>query len=271
MVHHSMSGGERIIEEWFKSFSVLSAPEKVGWVFVFIVMILTLSPEIIFIFCKVISGIKFITERVRNIKWTCCSLWRERSQPKKQWRGINKVAQYFLNRLFRITFTATGFTVHQTFQCVRSLFMNHYFSVLMRSGRGVLRWLIWTVKYGVVLPLMTMMIVVVFLFWQADMTPGKIMVREIELTKAGTGAGEFLVRECPLPQTPPGLPVADVPVTGLKSGEGCLVVVTDAAGYAGRVDTNLRDWLANVWLILALMFTLPGVFRRFIRGLSSSL
>ncbi|EBS5930386.1 hypothetical protein DU918_20560 [Salmonella enterica subsp. enterica serovar Saintpaul] len=145
MAHHSMSGGEGIIEEWFKSFSVLSAPEKVGWVFVFIVMILTLSPEIIFIFCKVISGIKFITERVRNIKWTCCSLWRERSQPKKQWRGINKGAQYFLNRLFRITFTATGFTVHQTFQCVRSLFMNHYFSVLMRSGRGVLRWLIWTV------------------------------------------------------------------------------------------------------------------------------
>lgn len=106
------------------------------------------------------------------------------------------------------------------------------------------------------------------------MTPGKIMVREIELTKAGTGAGEFLVRECPLPQTPPtppGLPVADVPVTDLKSGEGCLVVVTDAAGYAGRVDTSLRDWLANVWLILALMFTLPVVFRRFIRGLSSSL
>lgn len=46
MAHHSMSGGGGIIEEWFKSFSVLSAPEKVGWVFVFIVMILTLSPEI---------------------------------------------------------------------------------------------------------------------------------------------------------------------------------------------------------------------------------
>ncbi|ELO0595386.1 TPA: conjugal transfer protein TraP [Salmonella enterica subsp. enterica serovar Muenchen] len=145
---------------------------------------------------------------------------------------------------------------------------HHYFSVLMRSGRGVLRWLIWTVKYGVVLPLTTMMIVVVFLFWQADMTPGKIMVREIERTKAGTGAGEFLVRECPLPQTQPGLPVAEVPVTDLKSGEGCLVVVTDAAGYADRVNTSLRDWLANVWLTLALMFTIPGVFRGFIRGLA---
>lgn len=45
------------------------------------------------------------------------------------------------------------------------------------------------------------------------------------------------------------------------------MVVTDATRYAGRVDTNLRDWLANVWLILALMFTIPGVFRRFISGL----
>lgn len=148
--------------------------------------------------------------------------------------------------------------------------MNHYFSVLMRSGRGVLRWLIWTVKYGVVLPLTTMMIVVVFLFWLNDMTPGKIMAREIERTKAGTGAGEFLVHKCPPPlQTHPGHPGRpELPVTDLKSGEGCLVVVTDAAGYADGVNTSLRDWLANVWLTLALMFTIPGVFRSFIRGLA---
>ncbi|EAS0616006.1 hypothetical protein E8Q24_27485 [Salmonella enterica] len=139
--------------------------------------------------------------------------------------------------------------------------MNQYFSVLMRSGRGVLCWLIWTVKYGVVLPLMTMIIVVVFLFWQADMTPGQIMVGEIEHTKAGTGAGEFLIRKCPPPpQTQPEPPVAD-----LKNSEGCPVVVTDAAGYADWVNTSLRDWLATVWLILALMFTVPGVFRGFIR------
>ncbi|EEP4265442.1 hypothetical protein HBZ99_003833 [Salmonella enterica subsp. enterica] len=144
--------------------------------------------------------------------------------------------------------------------------MNQYFSVLMRSGRGVLCWLIWTVKYGVVLPLMTMIIVVVFLFWQADMTPGQIMVGEIEHTKAGTGAGEFLIRKCPPPpQTQPGPPVADFPVADLKNSEGCPVMVTDAAGYADQVNTSLRDWLANVWLILALMFTVPGVFRSFIR------
>ncbi|EEP0997810.1 hypothetical protein HAY25_004905 [Salmonella enterica] len=148
--------------------------------------------------------------------------------------------------------------------------MNQYFSVLMRSGREVLRWLIWTVKYGVVLPLMTMIIVVVFLFWQADMTPGQIMVRDIENAKAGTGAGEFLVHKCPPPpQTHPGHPGRpELPVADLKNSEGCPVVVTDAAGYADRVNTSLRDWLATVWLILALMFTVPGVFRGFIRGLS---
>ncbi|EBD0364533.1 hypothetical protein QY625_004873 [Salmonella enterica] len=53
-----------IFETWFKSFAALPAPEKVGWVFVFIVMMLTLSPEIKFVFCKIIFGIKFIAGRL---------------------------------------------------------------------------------------------------------------------------------------------------------------------------------------------------------------
>ncbi|HAF1609396.1 TPA: hypothetical protein G8M64_003694 [Salmonella enterica] len=53
-----------IIEAWFKSFAALPAPEKVGWVFICIAMMLTLSPEINFIFCKMISGIKFIAGRL---------------------------------------------------------------------------------------------------------------------------------------------------------------------------------------------------------------
>lgn len=48
-----------IFETWFKSFAALPAPEKVGWVFICIAMML-ISPEINFIFCKMISGIKFI-------------------------------------------------------------------------------------------------------------------------------------------------------------------------------------------------------------------
>ncbi|EGK7840604.1 hypothetical protein L1O59_001671 [Salmonella enterica] len=53
-----------IFETWFKSFTVQPAPEKVGWIFVCIVMMLTLSPEIKFIFGKIISGIKFIAGRL---------------------------------------------------------------------------------------------------------------------------------------------------------------------------------------------------------------
>ncbi len=52
-----------------------------------------------------------------------------------------------------------------------------------------------------------------------------------------------------------------------KSQEYTPVTGKDAAGYADRVDTSLRDELATVWLILALMFTAPGVLRGFIRGL----
>ncbi|EGY8943864.1 hypothetical protein JEG22_004566 [Salmonella enterica subsp. diarizonae serovar 60:r:z] len=94
------------------------------------------------------------------------------------------------------------------------------------------------------------------------------MVRDIENAKAGTGAGEFLVHKCPPPpQTHPGRPGRpELPVADLKNSEGCPVVVTDAAGYADWVNTSLRDWLATVWLTLALMFTVPGVFRGVIRG-----
>lgn len=41
-----------IIDTWLKSFSALSPPEKVGWSFVCIIMILTISPEIKFVFLK---------------------------------------------------------------------------------------------------------------------------------------------------------------------------------------------------------------------------
>lgn len=41
-----------IIDTWLKSFSALSPPEKVGWSFVCIIMMLTISPEIKFVFLK---------------------------------------------------------------------------------------------------------------------------------------------------------------------------------------------------------------------------
>lgn len=55
-----------IIDTWLKSFSVLSAPEKVGWVFVCIIMMLTISPEIKFVFFKLSNVIRAVIRFVRG-------------------------------------------------------------------------------------------------------------------------------------------------------------------------------------------------------------
>ncbi|HCM1846758.1 TPA: hypothetical protein N3A29_003458 [Salmonella enterica subsp. diarizonae serovar 16:z10:e,n,x,z15] len=54
-----------IIDTWLKSFSALSPPEKVGWVFVCIIMMLTISPEIKF-FLKTVTVIRAVIRFVRD-------------------------------------------------------------------------------------------------------------------------------------------------------------------------------------------------------------
>ncbi|EEJ5313331.1 hypothetical protein Q1B87_003812 [Salmonella enterica] len=55
-----------IIDTWLKSFFVLSAPEKVGWSFVCIIMMLTISPEIKFVFLKTVTVIRAVIRFVRD-------------------------------------------------------------------------------------------------------------------------------------------------------------------------------------------------------------
>lgn len=55
-----------IIDTWLKSFSALSPPEKVGWVFVCIIMMLTISPEIKFVFFKLSNVIRAVIRFVRG-------------------------------------------------------------------------------------------------------------------------------------------------------------------------------------------------------------
>ncbi|EKQ0890600.1 hypothetical protein P4Q63_002054 [Salmonella enterica] len=55
-----------IIDTWLKSFSALPAPEKVGWVFVCIVMMLTLSPEINFVFFNIVAVIRAVIRFIRG-------------------------------------------------------------------------------------------------------------------------------------------------------------------------------------------------------------
>ncbi|EDX2836322.1 hypothetical protein B6B07_000808 [Salmonella enterica subsp. enterica serovar Berta] len=55
-----------IIDTWLKSFSALSPPEKVGWSFVCIIMMLTISPEIKFVFFKTVDVIQAVIRFVRG-------------------------------------------------------------------------------------------------------------------------------------------------------------------------------------------------------------
>lgn len=55
-----------IIDTWLKSFSALSPPEKVGWFFVCIIMMLTISPEIKFVFFKTVTVIRAVIRFVRG-------------------------------------------------------------------------------------------------------------------------------------------------------------------------------------------------------------
>lgn len=57
-----------ILETWFNSFTAQPAPEKVGWVFVCIVMMLTLSPEIKFIFVKSFPALNLLLTDYSEIR-----------------------------------------------------------------------------------------------------------------------------------------------------------------------------------------------------------
>ncbi|EBM5321403.1 conjugal transfer protein TraP [Salmonella enterica] len=129
--------------------------------------------------------------------------------------------------------------------------MKGYFSVLINAGEYGLCCLAWGLKWVVIRPLATIMIMTLLLNWLSGSTPGQMLAMDIEKAKAGAGAGEFMVRECP----PPVLPS----VEDLRE-DICPVVVTDAAGYAGRIDRTLSGILITLWLLLALLFTVVAVF-----------
>ncbi|EJP5182245.1 conjugal transfer protein TraP [Salmonella enterica] len=129
--------------------------------------------------------------------------------------------------------------------------MKGYFSVLINAGEYGLCCLAWGLKWVVIRPLATIMIMTLLLNWLSGSTPGQMLAMDIEKAKAGAGTGEFMVRECP----PPVLPS----VEDLRE-DICPVVVTDAAGYAGRIDRTLSRILITLWLLLALLFTVVAVF-----------
>ncbi|EKQ0890599.1 hypothetical protein P4Q63_002053 [Salmonella enterica] len=131
--------------------------------------------------------------------------------------------------------------------------MKGYFSVLMNAGEYGLCCLAWGLKWVVIRPLAAIMIIMLLLNWLSGSSPGQMLATGIEKAKAGAGAGEFMVRECP-PPSPPPVRLNRLPSVEDLREDICPVVVTDAAGYADRIDRTLSETLKTLWLLLSLLF-----------------
>lgn len=63
--------------------------------------------------------------------------------------------------------------------------------VVARVLRGLFRGL----KYIVILPLATMVLMALFVLWKDNTTPGKLLVKEINFVRQTAPAGQFPVRD----------------------------------------------------------------------------
>lgn len=125
-------------------------------------------------------------------------------------------------------------------------------AVLYRLA-GLLRWLIWGVKYAVIWPLATTAIVVILLFRIGVSTPGQQMAQEIERVRAMAPSGMFPVRDCPEPFFTESSPVPP------NLTENCPLKIISAEEYAANIDQSLSQtgWL--LWGMLALLYTAVAV------------
>ncbi|EHY3137165.1 protein TraP [Escherichia coli] len=60
----------------------------------------------------------------------------------------------------------------------------------------IVRWFFWGVKNIVIMPLSAMVLIVLFFFWKDNITPGTLLVQEIELVREKAPVGLYPVREC---------------------------------------------------------------------------
>ncbi|WP_250147436.1 conjugal transfer pilus-stabilizing protein TraP, partial [Escherichia coli] len=60
----------------------------------------------------------------------------------------------------------------------------------------VVRWLLWVVRFVVIWPLATMVLMALFVLWKDNTTPGKLLVKEINFVRQTAPAGQFPVSEC---------------------------------------------------------------------------
>ncbi|ELD0487969.1 conjugal transfer protein TraP [Escherichia coli] len=113
--------------------------------------------------------------------------------------------------------------------------------VVARALRG----LFWCLKYAVILPLATMVLMVLFVLWKNNTTPGKLLVQEINLVRQTAPAGQFPVSECRFSSS-------DLP--GAEVKEICHYRNVGAAEYVRETDQSLMQLVTALWATLALMF-----------------
>lgn len=110
-----------------------------------------------------------------------------------------------------------------------------------------MHWFSWGIKYAVILPLATIALMALFIFWKDNTTPGQLLAEEIEFVRAIAPAGQFPVHDCP----------TDVPLS-----QRCSVIFTDAAGYIENTNRSLVNLFQMFWCTLALMYVAMALVTR---------
>lgn len=123
-------------------------------------------------------------------------------------------------------------------------------AVLYRLA-GLLRWLIWGVKYAVIWPLATIAILVILLFRTGDATPGQQIAQEIGRVRAMAPSGMFPVRDCPDPVFTASSPL---PENLPDLTENCPLKITGAEEYAADINQSLSQTGRILWGTLALLY-----------------
>ncbi|HIB1596914.1 TPA: conjugal transfer pilus-stabilizing protein TraP [Salmonella enterica subsp. enterica serovar Muenchen] len=123
-------------------------------------------------------------------------------------------------------------------------------AVLYRIA-GLLRWLIWGVKYAVIWPLATIAVVVILIFRMESSTPGQLMAQEIGKVRAMAPSGTFPVSVCPDPLLTASSPLPEnLPyLTG-----DCPLKITSAEEYAANINQSLSQTGRILWGTLALLY-----------------
>ncbi|EFD9231898.1 protein TraP [Escherichia coli] len=104
----------------------------------------------------------------------------------------------------------------------------------------IVRWFFWGVKNIVIMPLSAMVLIVLFFFWKDNITPGTLLVQEIELVREKAPVGLYPVRECTreLSALPGG------------SENICRYRNTDKDEYVRDVDLLLIRMGKTLWTII---------------------